>query len=85
MFNYDWKLADGFPSEGIKNHGHRVFGTFLCGGGSSMGYKLAGYKHLGGVEIDKRVAKVYNQNLNPKYLLMGMYITVLNCDYVYQL
>lgn len=35
-----------------------------------MGYKLAGYNHLGGVEIDKRVADVYNVNHDPKYLFV---------------
>ena len=33
-----------------------------------MGYKLAGYTHLGGVEIDEKVSMVYKQNHNPKYL-----------------
>lgn len=33
-----------------------------------MGYKLAGYDHLGGVEIDPKVADVYRTNHNPKHL-----------------
>jgi DNA (cytosine-5)-methyltransferase 1 len=33
-----------------------------------MGYKLAGFDHLGGVETDKPVADVYRVNHNPKYL-----------------
>ena len=33
-----------------------------------MGYKLAGYTHLGGVEIDPQVADIYKENHNPKYL-----------------
>lgn len=33
-----------------------------------MGYKLAGYDHLGGVEIDPKVADVYRENHNPKHL-----------------
>jgi DNA (cytosine-5)-methyltransferase 1 len=45
-----------------------VFGTFICGGGSSMGYKLAGYHHLGGVELDPGVAATYKQNHHPEYL-----------------
>ena len=49
-------------------HGKKVFGTFISGGGSSFGYKLAGYDHLGGVEIDKNLSKVYQINHNPKYL-----------------
>lgn len=33
-----------------------------------MGYKLAGYDHLGGVEIDTKVADVYRLNHDPKHL-----------------
>ena len=33
-----------------------------------MGYKLAGYNHLGGVEIDSKIANLYQSNLSPKYL-----------------
>ena len=33
-----------------------------------MGYKLAGYDHLGGVEIDPKVAAVYKANHTPKHL-----------------
>jgi DNA (cytosine-5)-methyltransferase 1 len=64
LFNYKWFLKDGYP----KKNGLNVFGTFICGGGSTMGYKLAGYNHLGGVEIDKKVADVYDANHKPKYL-----------------
>ena len=67
-FNYRWYLSDGFPAPGVENHGATVFGTFICGGGSSMGYKLAGFHHLGGVEIDPKVAKVYAHNHRPEML-----------------
>ena len=67
-FPYLWRLADGYPANGVENHGCKVFGTFICGGGSSMGYKLAGYHHLGGVELDPKVAAIYKQNHNPEYL-----------------
>ena len=68
LFPYEWTLSDGYPSSGIKKHGCSVFGTFICGGGSTMGYKLAGFNHLGGVEIDPQVADIYKTNHNPKYL-----------------
>lgn len=68
LFHYEWRLADGFPAPGIQANGRKVFGTFVCGGGSAMGYKLAGYDYLGGVEIDAKVAEVYRTNLKPKYL-----------------
>lgn len=35
-----------------------------------MGYKLAGFEHLGGVEIDPKVADVYKINHKPKYLFV---------------
>lgn len=68
LFPYEWRLSDGYPAKGIKHHGCKVFGTFICGGGSTMGYKLAGYDHLGGVELDPKVAAVYKENHHPKYL-----------------
>jgi DNA (cytosine-5)-methyltransferase 1 len=67
-FPYRWNLSDGYPANGIEKHGLKVFGTFICGGGSTMGYKLAGYEHIGGVEIDPKVADVYNTNHKPKLL-----------------
>jgi DNA (cytosine-5)-methyltransferase 1 len=35
-----------------------------------MGYKLAGFDHLGGVEIDPQVAAVYKANHKPKHLFV---------------
>ena len=67
MFPYRWNLRDGYPK---KRHNKTVFGTFVCGGGSTMGYKLAGYNHLGGVEIDPKLAKIYKANHNPKYFYL---------------
>jgi len=69
-FPYKWNLADGYPAKGIEAHGLKVFGTFICGGGSTMGYKLAGFDHIGGVEIDPKVAEVYKTNHNPKHLFV---------------
>ena len=54
-------------------HGRTVFSCFHCGGGSTMGYKLAGYDVLGGVEIDPEMMKIYRANHNPKHsYLMGI-------------
>jgi DNA (cytosine-5)-methyltransferase 1 len=62
-FNYQWYLKDAlFP----KNMG-KVFSCFACGGGSTMGYKLAGFDVIGINEIDKRMADIYIKNHNPKY------------------
>ncbi len=59
-----WKLSDldKIPSNNLK-----VFSFFHCGGGSTMGYKLAGCTVLGGVEIDKKMMSVYRLNHDPKY------------------
>ncbi len=59
----DWAFAD-YPNK----NGLKVFGAFVCGGGSTMGFKLAGYEHLGGIEIDPKIANIYRMNHNPKYL-----------------
>lgn len=69
-FPYKWNLADGYPAQGIEYHGKKVFGTFVCGGGSTMGYKLAGYHHLGGVEIDPKIAAVYRANHKPEHFYL---------------
>lgn len=60
-------MADGYPAKGIENHQSTVFDTFVCGGGSSFGYKLAGYHHLGGVELDEKTAETYKTNHHPEH------------------
>jgi len=62
-FPWNWSFKDYPEPVNLK-----VFGTFICGGGSTMGYKLAGYQHLGGVEIDPQMAAVYQANHKPKHL-----------------
>lgn len=66
-FNYDWKLSDGYPAPGIKKHESKVFSCFACGGGSTMGYKLAGYDVIGCNEIDPKMMEAYKVNHNPTY------------------
>lgn len=62
-----WNLKQLYQGElGQPNHGLKVFSCFSCGGGSSMGYKLAGFNVLGYCEIDHKMANIYNINLNPK-------------------
>lgn len=68
LFPYKWYLKDGYPSKNIAKNNYNVFGTFICGGGSTMGYKLAGFNHLGGVEIDPKISEVYKTNHSPKHL-----------------
>ena len=67
MFNYKWQLKDGYPAPGVEKHGLKVYSTFACGGGSTMGYKLAGYDVIGANDIDPQMAKVYKENHHPKF------------------
>jgi len=61
-----WTLADLAAGKiGAKKNGLNVFTCFHCGGGSSMGYKLAGFNVLGGVEIDPKMMALYRANLKP--------------------
>jgi len=69
-FNYVWKLSDGFPQKGVPFHGTTVFSTFACGGGSSMGYKLAGYDVVAANDIDPKMQMVYEKNHKPKQYIL---------------
>lgn len=62
MFDWKWNLSDIVQDKDVT-----VFSTFSCGGGSTMGYKRAGFKVLGNVEIDPRMNDVYVKNHHPKY------------------
>lgn len=65
-FNYKWTLAD---ANFTKDKGN-IFSCFACGGGSSMGYKLAGFDVIGCNEIDPRMIEAYCTNHNPKYAFL---------------
>lgn len=60
---YNWTLKD---AQFTKDKG-TVFSCFSCGGGSTMGYKLAGYDVIGCNEIDPKMMSIYRENHNPKY------------------
>ena len=62
--DWKWTMANDYPKE---TNGLKVFSCFACGGGSTMGYKLAGCEVLGCNEIDPRMNKVYVENHHPKY------------------
>lgn len=62
-FNYDWSLEN---TKFTKDKG-TVFSCFSCGGGSTMGYKLAGFDVIGCNEIDKRMMYAYCRNHKPKF------------------
>jgi len=62
-FPYEWTLKD---ANFTKDKG-TVFSCFACGGGSTMGYKLAGFDVLGCNEIDPKMIEAYRTNHNPKF------------------
>ena len=62
-FPYEWTLKDAIFT---KDKG-TVFSCFACGGGSTMGYKLAGFDVLGCNEIDPKMIEAYKVNHKPKY------------------
>jgi DNA (cytosine-5)-methyltransferase 1 len=61
-FSWKWYLKDLKQDKDVT-----VFSTFSCGGGSTMGYKRAGFKVLGNVEIDPAINAMYVKNHHPKY------------------
>lgn len=65
-FLYKWTLKDAIFT---KDKG-KVFSCFAGGGGSTMGYKLAGFDVLGCNEIDERMMKCYKINHTPKYAFL---------------
>ena len=73
-YNYEWNLKD---TKFTKDKG-TVFSCFSCGGGSTMGYKLAGYDVIGCNEIDKKMMEVYKINHNPKLSYLESITTFKN-------
>jgi DNA (cytosine-5)-methyltransferase 1 len=61
--HYNWKLSE---ANFTKDKG-KVFSCFACGGGSTMGYKLAGFDVIGHNDIDPKMIEVYKENHKPKY------------------
>lgn len=62
-YPYEWTLKE---AKFTKDKG-TVFSCFACGGGSTMGYKLAGFDVLGCNEIDPKMIEAYITNHKPKY------------------
>ena len=62
MFDWKWYLKDIECDKDVK-----VFSCFSCGGGSSMGYKRAGFQVIGNCEIDPKMNELYIRNNHPKY------------------
>lgn len=62
--DWKWTMANDYPKE---KNGLKVFSCFACGGGSTMGYKLAGCEVIGCCEIDPKMNEVYVKNHHPKH------------------
>lgn len=73
-FPYEWTLKDAIFT---KDKG-KVFSCFSCGGGSTMGYKLAGFDVIGCNEIDPKMMDVYKLNHSPKYSFLESIVTFKN-------
>ena len=63
-FPWKWNMED---INSRPKNGCTVFSCFSCGGGSSMGYKLAGYTVVGNCEIDPEMMKLYQTNNHPEH------------------
>lgn len=58
-----WLLSE---LKDVPKNGLKVFSCFACGGGSTMGYKLAGFDMLGCNEIDPEMIAIYRKNHHPQ-------------------
>jgi len=65
--HYKWNLSD---LDKVKKNGLKVFSCFARGGGSTMGYKLAGFDVIGANDIDPEMAWHYKTNHNPKHYFL---------------
>lgn len=72
-----WHLAD---LESIPNNGIKVMSTFSCGGGSSMGYKLAGCDVIAANDIDPEMAAHYKRNMHPASYYLCPIADMLTAD-----
>lgn len=62
-----WYLKD---LKNVPQNGLKVMSTFSCGGGSSLGYKLAGCNVIAANDIDPEMAYHYKLNLKPKHYFL---------------
>lgn len=72
-----WNLSD-LPANLT---GPRVMTTFSCGGGSSMGYKLAGCNVVAANDIDPEMKWHYVENLKPNNYYLDPIGKLLNDSY----
>lgn len=51
----------------VHSRGLKVMSTFACGGGSSLGYKRAGFEVIAANDIDPDMAWHYKRNIAPRW------------------
>jgi DNA (cytosine-5)-methyltransferase 1 len=73
-YPYNWTLKDAVFT---KDKG-KLFSCFACGGGSTMGYKLAGFDVIGHNDIDKKMIEVYKENHKPNFHFLKVLQPLLN-------
>lgn len=78
----DWLLSD---LQNVKGNNIKVFSCFACGGGSSMGYKLAGCEIVGYNEIDSNMSALYDANMNCQHRIICDIRELVSRDLPYEL
>ncbi len=63
-FSYEWTLKDA----NFTKYKGTVFSCFACGGGSTMGYKLAGFDVIGCNEIDPKMMAQIATKIDEQWL-----------------
>lgn len=64
VINMKWKWS---LQEIEQDKDVNVFSCFSCGGGSTMGYKKAGFHVIGNVELDPKINEIYKKNHKPQH------------------
>ena len=72
-----WLLSD---LDAVSKNGIKVMSTFACGGGSTMGYKLAGCDVVAANDIDPEMAYHYKLNHNPAHYFLCPIGDLLTAD-----
>ena len=72
-----WNLSD---LKSVPQNGLKIMSTFSCGGGSTMGYKLAGCDVIAANDIDPEMAWHYKANHNPKNYFLCPISDLLTAD-----
>ena len=72
-----WNLLE---LKDVPQNGFKVMSTFSCGGGSTMGYKLAGCNVIAANDIDPEMAWHYKANHSPKHYFLCPIGDLLTAD-----